>query len=235
MKTTSSNVLLAAGTFAQLALAQPHLALRDYATELEYTTIIKTVTKAGTASPSSVVSHANWRQHQHSHRSTTKTATTDTTVAVSESSVVPVASSASTLVISAAYTLSSYANTFSAASSSASSSSVVKATSAQAVVTLSSSAAYGGTSSSSSSATATGSGTGAISTGNTFIKNGIKAGLSGFVGIATSDKEGFDEFSPYIGWYSDYTAVTPDVGSVVGIPMVCSPGGIHTFHLASAD
>lgn len=46
---------------------------------------------------------------------------------------------------------------------------------------------------------------------------GIKAGLGGFPGISGI---GFTKLLPSIGWYSDYTAVTPNVGNVQGIPMV---------------
>jgi hypothetical protein len=60
-----------------------------------------------------------------------------------------------------------------------------------------------------------------VSGGNPFIPNGIKAGLSGFPGINQYDTNGMDSFSKYIGWYSDYTAVTPDYKNIVGVPMVC--------------
>ena len=56
--------------------------------------------------------------------------------------------------------------------------------------------------------------------GNPYIPSGIKAGLSGYIGIAANDPDAFNALAPYIGWYSDYGPATPDVGDVVGVPMV---------------
>lgn len=58
---------------------------------------------------------------------------------------------------------------------------------------------------------------------NPYVPSGLKAGLSGFIGIATNFADGFNDLAPHIGWYSDYSAVTPDAGDVVGVPMVRIP------------
>ena len=50
--------------------------------------------------------------------------------------------------------------------------------------------------------------------------NGIKAGVAGYQSI--TDKSAWSQFTPHIGWYSDYWPNTPDSGSVSGIGMVRS-------------
>ena len=54
---------------------------------------------------------------------------------------------------------------------------------------------------------------------NPFTSNGVKAGLSGYPDIANTAPGAMSAYSQYIGWYSDYTPITPDVGNVEGIPM----------------
>ena len=55
---------------------------------------------------------------------------------------------------------------------------------------------------------------------NPFTSNGIKAGLSGYPDIGNTAPDAMNSFAEVIGWYSDYTAITPNLGSVEGIPMV---------------
>lgn len=50
-----------------------------------------------------------------------------------------------------------------------------------------------------------------------------KAGLSGYPTIQNT--QAFSDLSPYIGWYSDYNADTPDAGSVQGVPMLWGADG----------
>ncbi len=53
---------------------------------------------------------------------------------------------------------------------------------------------------------------------NTLTPNGIKAGVAGYRSI--TGKSSWSQFTPHIGWYSDYWPNTPDSGSVTGVPMV---------------
>jgi hypothetical protein len=73
------------------------------------------------------------------------------------------------------------------------------------------------TSASSSAAKSTSTG------GFTSVTGGKKAGLSGYVGINT--KSAFAQFAPYISWYSDYTATTPDSNGVKGVGMLWGGNG----------
>jgi len=66
-------------------------------------------------------------------------------------------------------------------------------------------------------ATATSSSASTSST-NSLTPNGVKAGLSGYVGV--QNKAGFSLLADHISWYSDYSPSTPDSGTVQGIPMV---------------
>ena len=50
------------------------------------------------------------------------------------------------------------------------------------------------------------------------IPNGVKAGVAGYRSI--TDKSSWTQFTPHIGWYSDYWPDTPDSGSVTGVGMV---------------
>ncbi|OQO01901.1 hypothetical protein B0A48_12374 [Cryoendolithus antarcticus] len=60
-------------------------------------------------------------------------------------------------------------------------------------------------------------------TKSSLTPRGKKAGLSGYVGC--QEKEAFANLAPYISWYSDYTATTPDSQGVQGIPMLWGGDG----------
>ena len=64
-------------------------------------------------------------------------------------------------------------------------------------------------------------------TGSTGLSGytGVKAGLSGYISIQETDAWG--SFAPHIGWYSDYSATTPDADGVQGIPMVSRFASTH--------
>ncbi|KAK3676960.1 hypothetical protein LTR78_003165 [Recurvomyces mirabilis] len=81
-----------------------------------------------------------------------------------------------------------------------------------------SSAASSAASSASSSAPAASG----LSVGNLTPK-GKKAGLSGYPGV--TGKSSFASLAPYISWYSDYTANTPDSNGVMGIGMLWGASG----------
>lgn len=53
---------------------------------------------------------------------------------------------------------------------------------------------------------------------NSLTPNGIKAGVAGYRSI--TGKSSWSQFTPHIGWYSDYWPNTPASGSVTGVPMV---------------
>lgn len=53
--------------------------------------------------------------------------------------------------------------------------------------------------------------------------NGKKAGLAGYIGV--QNKQAFKDLSPYISWYSDYTATTPSTSGVQGIGMLWGGSG----------
>ncbi|KAK5134192.1 hypothetical protein LTR08_006852 [Meristemomyces frigidus] len=112
------------------------------------------------------------------------------------------------------------ASSSSAAWSSTSSVSTTFATSAAA--TYASPSAYTTSSAAPSSATSAATSSSGISVGN-LTPNGKKAGLSGYVGIQNIDA--FSDLAPYISWYSDYTANTPDEQGVKGIGMLWGADG----------
>nr|POF07199.1 alkali-sensitive linkage protein 1 [Quercus suber] len=103
------------------------------------------------------------------------------------------------------------------------------ATTSSASVELSSSSSRSETSPaaySSSAATAASSSSEPDSTGiskSNLTPNGNKAGLSGYIGIDA--KGAFKSLAPYISWYSDYTAVTPDSDGVIGVGMLWGAEG----------
>ncbi|KAK5125298.1 hypothetical protein LTR08_005360 [Meristemomyces frigidus] len=112
-----------------------------------------------------------------------------------------------------------------ASSSSAawSSTSSVATTLATSVATYASPSAYITSSAApSSSATSAAPSSSGISVGN-LTPNGKKAGLSGYIGIQNIDA--FSDLAPYISWYSDYTANTPDEQGVKGIGMLWGADG----------
>ncbi|KAK5109873.1 hypothetical protein LTR62_006480 [Meristemomyces frigidus] len=66
--------------------------------------------------------------------------------------------------------------------------------------------------------------------------NGKKRGLSGYVGIQSTDA--FKQYAPHISWYSDYTPNTPDAEGVMGIGMLWGAdgsacGSVETERLAT--
>lgn len=69
-----------------------------------------------------------------------------------------------------------------------------------------------------SSSIATSTPSSALVSSNNLTPNGIKAGVAGYRSITA--KSSWSQFSPHIGWYSDYWPNTPDSGSVTGVPMV---------------
>lgn len=219
----SNAILLAAGALARLATAAPLDPRQVIVTEIDYTTVFDVVT-AG-----------NWFHRKHSSSSTSSAESITTS---STSSAEPTTTSATSTYVAPSSTTEIASPT---EASTTSSSSIAPTTSSSTEASSSSDApiysptSYGdGASttaapSSSSAASSTASSASATSTassgsgnGNKFTTNGLKGGLSGYVGIA--DTDAFAKFSDYIGWYSDYTPTTADVGNVQGIPMLWGDG-----------
>lgn len=66
--------------------------------------------------------------------------------------------------------------------------------------------------------------------GNGLIPNGVKAGVAGYRSI--TDKSSWSQFTPHIGWYSDYWPDTPDSVTVTGVRMVSDRQLLSDFRIA---
>jgi len=191
MKTTSINVLLAAGAVAQLASAQPHVHghnhKRDAVTvtnvDVAYTTVVQWVTVGAPVATTASKIKTGLRNKGHTRKQTSSTTETSTST-----SATPVQTTLATYSSAAkSSSLSAYS---SAKSKSSKSSSVVSSSAAPKATSSTGLAGY----------------------------TGVKAGLSGYISIQETDA--WSSFAPHIGWYSDYSATTPDANGVQGIPMV---------------
>ncbi|GAB7344565.1 hypothetical protein MBLNU457_3064t1 [Dothideomycetes sp. NU457] len=211
MKTTSINVLLAAGAVAQLASAQPHVHGHNHHhkraevtvtnVDVAYTTVVQWVTVgAPVATTASKIKTGIRKKGHRKHTSSTTETSAVTSASAAPSSYEASSTSTPTSTTPAQTTLTTYSSAAKSSSLSAYSSAASKSSSSV---------------SSSSAPKATGS-TGLAG------YTGIKAGLSGYIGIQNTDA--WSSFVPHIGWYSDYSAITPDANGVQGIPMLWGDG-----------
>lgn len=207
------NVLLAAGAVAQLASAQPHVHGHAHHhkraevtvtnVDVAYTTVVQWVTVGAPVATTASGITSGLRKKGHRKHTSSTDDTTETSAVTSASAAPSSYESSSTSTTTSAAPVQTTLATYSSAAKSS---------------TLS---AYSSAAPKSSSAVSSSSAPKV--TGSTGLAGytGIKAGLSGYIGVQNTNA--WSSFVPHIGWYSDYSAVTPDANGVQGIPMVSRP------------